>query len=364
MRRPHGVRASVAALLVVGVLPALATLSGCGGRRGEAEPGLSDSAAVLLGASDVAVAARIDLASGVPVTGTLHPMVEIRITSPMPELLEAVLVREGQAVRKGQVLARFRASALGPSAASADARFRAAKSDFERMENLYGEGAASKRDVENAEAAMQAADAERAWAAKRLDEATVRAPADGVIGTRLVETGDRAGDGELLFTLVNTSELEFEATAASEFVHLLRPGAPVALTVSGFPAGSIAGAIARVNATADPATRQVKIYATVPNRDGRLVGDLFASGLVLTGETKGTIAIPPAGVKTDAAGRTYVWIVEGGRIARRDVTTGLHDEAKDRVGIGSGLAGGETVIVGPIRGLAAGQAVRVAGAEG
>src|SRR5215472_19379463 len=125
--------------------------------------GASDNAHTLvLGAGDVSRAGAADLIVGVPVSGTLHPLVDIRIASPIPEVLEAVYVREGQAVTEGQALARFRTDAAGPAALSAEAAVRLDSADYIRMQNLYKEGAVSERDVQNAEVVLRAAQASAA----------------------------------------------------------------------------------------------------------------------------------------------------------------------------------------------------------
>jgi len=325
----------------------------------------ADSGSVtVLGASDVARAARADLIAGLPVSGTLKPSLSIRIAAPIAEVVEAVLVKEGEAVRQGQALARFRASALEPAALSAQAERRLAASDYERMQNLFKEGAVAPRDVENAEVTLRAAEAREAEAKKHLDEATVRAPVNGVISQRGVDSGDRVKDGDLLFQLVNTSELEFEATVPSEYVGDVRQGAAVLLAVTGVTDPGLAGRVARVNATVDAATRQVKVYVTVANRGGRLVGGLFASGRVVLRQVKGAVAVPASAVRSDAGGKTYVLVVDGGRIARREVAVGATDEQASLVEISTGLSGGETVIAGPVSGLEPGQAVTIAGREG
>ena len=318
----------------------------------------------VLGSSDVARAAHTDLIAGVPVTGTLEPSLVIRIASPIPEVVEEVLVKEGEAVRQGQALARFRTSAVEPAALSADAQRRLAASDYERMQSLFKEGAVSQRDVENAEVTLRAAEATAAQAKKKLDESTVRAPASGVISQRSVDSGDRVKDGDLLFQLVNTSELEFAATVPSEYVADVRVGAPVVLAVTGATDAALGGRVARVNAAVDPATRQVKVYVTVPNRGGRLMGGLFASGRVVLREVKGAVAVPLTALRRDAAGKTYVLIVESGHIARRDVAPGATDEQASLVQITAGLTGGETVVLGAASGLEPGQPVTIAGGEG
>ncbi|HXF95150.1 MAG TPA: efflux RND transporter periplasmic adaptor subunit [Gemmatimonadales bacterium] len=353
--------------LTVGALAGVALLVTIAATRvGRGEPAAAaDGAPVLvLGASDVTTAARADLIAGVPVSGTLEPAVAVEITAPYPEVVSQVLVKEGQAVTRGQVLARFRTDALEPAALSAEAQRRIAASDFERMQNLFREGAVSARDVENAELSLRAAEAAAAQARKALEDAVVRAPVAGSVSRRAVQSGDRVGDGALLFEVVNTRELDFEASVPSEYAALLAPGAPVALGGPGLPAEGVSGRVARINATADPATRQVKIYVTVPNRDGRLVAGLFASGRVVLRDVKGAVAVPREGVRQDPGGTTYVLLVEQGKIARREVTAGVLDEVAGLVEITRGLAGGETVVIGPAQGLRPGQPVTIAGREG
>ena len=136
-----------------------------GDRAGAATRVGADSGRMVeLGASDVTRAARVDLIAGVPVSGTLDPSLVIRIASPIPEVVEVVFVREGDAVRAGQALARFRTSAAEPAALSAEAQRRLAASDYERMQNLFKEGAVSERDVENAEVSLRAAESSEAQA--------------------------------------------------------------------------------------------------------------------------------------------------------------------------------------------------------
>lgn len=351
-------------LILALALTSAAALSGCRGQPGRAEtPAAATHAAAVLGPNDVWTAKPTDLIAGVPISGTLEPGVDIRINAPTPELLEQVLVDEGQAVAKGQVLARLSTEAIAPAAASARAQKRIAQADYERMKSLFQEGAVSQRDVEVAEVALRNAEAGEAAAVKRLQEATIRAPVSGVIAQRLRDAGDRLKDGDQIFRLVNTQELEFEATVPSEYVADVKVGAPATLTVTGQDGAGVTARVARVNATADPATRQVKVYVEVPNAGGRIVAGLFASGRVVTHEVKGALAVPSAGVRRDAQGATYLLVVAEGKVARRDVTLGVADEVQGLVEIKTGLHQGDVAIVGPVEGLKVGDLVEIVSRE-
>ena len=124
----------------------------------------------------------------------------------------------------------------------------------------------------------------------------------------------------------------------------------------------MAGTVARVNAEADPATRQVQVYIAVDNPNGALVGGLFASGVLVTHRSASALAIPASALHGEP-GHAWVMTVRQARLARRDVVAGLRDETQDRVEITSGIAEGDTVVTGPIEGLEPGQVALLAGKE-
>lgn len=355
-------RPAARAAIAAAALLSLAALAGCGGHASEHATGAAASADLRLSPADVVTAEVTDLAAGVPVSGTLEPAVDIRITAPVGDVLDAVPVREGEAVAQGQVLARFRADAIEPAAVSAEAALAVAAADRERHQNLYREGAVSKRDLEAAEAQWRSAEAQASAARKRLAESVVRAPVAGVIAERHVEAGTRRDVGDPMFRLVNTRTLEFEATVPGEHAAAVRRGAPVRLVVSGWAGKAIEGVIARVNAAADPATRQVKLYVSVPNPGGALVGGLYATGTVVTARAAQALAVPLAAVH-GAGDSLWVMVVEDGRLARKPVRTGVRDEVRELVQVTAGLAPGAAVVRAPVEGLAPGAAVTRDGGE-
>ena len=335
-----------------------AMLGGCGGAA-KKDPTTAGPETALLTTRDLAVVTRRDVATGVPVQGTLRPLADVNLLAPFPDVIEQVLVREGQAVQRGQVLARMRTTSVAPAAASAEAQRRIAAADYQRMQNLLKEGAVAERDVENAEAQLRAAEAAAAVGHKRLDEATVRAPFTGVVAQRFLQSGDRVGDGDRLFRVVNIDQLEFTASVTTDALGQLKPGAAVALTVSGLEGRQVYGQVSRVNATVDQATRQVKVYVVVPNRDHRLAGDMFASGRIVLRQASAALAVPGSGVTAGTDGAAHAWVVSGGRLHRRDVTVGLRDDQNDLVEVRSGLQSGDKVVIGSIEGLVDGQPVQL-----
>lgn len=358
------------------VLMASVLLAACGGGGGDASAAATEGTTVTLGASDVAAARAATLRAGVPLSGPLEPKVVVDVGAPIAEQLRDVYVNEGERVAVGTPLVHFRDEVLRAAAASARAdvaRARAgvgvAVAESTRAQALLAEGAIPPRDrdnallaVEQARAQQALAEAQLAGAEDRLDNAVVKAPVAGVVSQRHVQAGDRVDVGTVLVTIVNTSVLQLEASVEARWIGSLRIGSPVVLTVTGVDHDSITGRVARINPTADPATRQVRLYVDVPNR-GSLVGGLFVSGRALLEEVRGAVAVPRGAVRYEGEERTpAVYAVVQGRIQRRVVQVGVEDPDQDLVQVRSGVATGDLVVVGPVDALADGTRVEVPGA--
>ncbi len=370
LRMKAYVKAGMTAALVCGV-------GACGGEAGsETAEAAATTAAATLDAADVAQASRATLREGVPVSGPLEPKVNITVGAPIAEQVAEMFVDEGQPVRQGQPLARFRDDVVRAAAASARADVATARmqvtiavAESSRAEALFGEGAIARRDhdnallaVESARARLALAEAQSASAEDRLETATLKAPVAGVISRRHAQAGDRVDFGEPVVDLVDTRTLQLAASVPTDRLAELRIGRPVSLRVAQLEGTEIAGRISRINPTADPATRQIKVYMDIPNAGNRLVGGLFASGRVVTHEVVDAVAVPRVAVRYEGEERSpIIYVVDHGKVARRPVGLGIADEAQGLVQITSGLAAGETVIVGPIEGLPDGSPVEISG---
>lgn len=356
----------------IGVVAAASlTLAACGGKSAEAARAEESAGVTMtLGPADVARAERGTITTGVPLSGPLAPKVSVTVGAPVAEQLVEMFVDEGQAVERGQPVARFRDDVLRATAASARAEVATARmavavaaAESTRAEALFREGAIARRDHDNALLATESArarfalaEAQAASASDRLETATLKAPVSGVVSARHAQAGDRVDFGKPVLDIVDNRVLQLEASVEAQWLRELRVGRAVVLTVSQLPGDTITGRIARINPSADPATRQVRIYVDVPNRAGRLVGGLFVSGRAVVAEARDAVTVPAAAVRSEGERQeTVVYVVERQIVSRRPVTVGIRDGGQ--VAITSGLAPGAVVIVGPVENLADGMRV-------
>lgn len=351
------------------MMVALALVMACKGKR--AERGIaSTEPVVLVGQENIAVATMAELRSGPPISGSLEPEVEARVRSEITGPVARTFADEGQRVRRGVLLARIDDNAVRDAYLSAKSAVRTAESalqnaqrNAERATRLAQAGALPERDLEtallnqtNARGTLADARARLASAEKQLAHTQVRAPINGVVSERQVAPGDVVQLGAPMFTIVDLRSLRLEATVPVEEINRLRVGTPVEFVVSGFDR-RFTGRIQRVNPAVDPATRQVRIYVAIPNGERALVAGLFAEGRVAS-DTRRAVAVPVSAV--DRRGTSpVVHRVKSGKVNLVPVQLGVQDEATELVEVHSGLAQGDTVLLGSAQGVSEGTAVRV-----
>jgi RND family efflux transporter MFP subunit len=160
-----------------------------------------------------------------------------------------------------------------------------------------------------------------------------------------------------MFTVIDPSSMRLEASVPSDALPALRIGDPVEFRMNAYPDRTFTGRVERINPSADPITRQVRIYAAIPNAGGRLVAGLFAEGRVATDSRSAIVA--PRNAIDERGVRPVAVRIENGKAERVEVELGLEDEATERVEIRRGLSAGDTVLLGAALGVTPGSQVRV-----
>ena len=367
-RRRHAARLRARVLPAVLGLAAL-FVAGCSGQEAAAPP--AAPAPVQIGKESVARVQREEIRTGPLISGQLAAARSATVRAEVGGSIEMASLEEGQAVRQGAVLARIAARDLTDALASArvavtsaEAALGLAESEARRTAALVEGGALATRELENAQNAVSNARSQVAAARARLSSAeaqladtVVRSPIAGLVSEKAVNAGDVVSPGTALYTVIDPSSMRLEASVPSEELLRLRRGAPVQFTVRGYDGQTFTGTIERISPTADPATRQVPIWVSIPNAGGRLIAGLYAEGRIET-QKKQALVVP--GTAVDAAGASpAVTRVREGKAERVAVSLGLKDADTERVEITDGLQEGDTLLVGAARGITPGTSVAI-----
>jgi RND family efflux transporter MFP subunit len=357
------------ALVVLGIVRSL------GARRTQQEAltqqaGAQKAQAVVeLAASDVVKAETRELARGLPISGSLRAVNSAVIKARIAGELQGLTVREGDAVKAGQVVARIdptetqaRVKQAQEQADSAKAQIDIAQRQYNNNKSLVDQGFISKTALDTswhnlvaAEANHKATLAAVDMARKSLEDTYLRAPISGVVAQRVAQPGERVGVDARVLEIVDLSRLEIEATLSSADSMEVRVGQSATLRVEG-SAKPVAAKVVRINPSAQAGSRSVLAYLAVEDPTGLRQG-LFAQGVVATGAAS-ALAVPLSAVRTDKPS-PYVQVVENNAVAHKPVRTGTRGESdKDTWVAVEGVPAGATVIKGHVGPLREGTAVK------
>jgi RND family efflux transporter MFP subunit len=354
---------------VAAVLLALAACERGGGAQGPA----AELQPVTLSAENVAVVAERTLRSGPGISGTLRARREAVLRAEVGGAVLEVRAEAGQRVGPGEVLARIDDAALRDTLLAARSGVTAARNGLQvaeanaqRARTLAEAGALAAQQAEQAEAALEGARAQVADAQARLalagqqvGKTRVRAPFAGVVARRQVSAGDIVAPGGELFTVIDPTRLQLEASIPAARLGEVRPGAPVEFDVTGFEGQRFEGTIERISPAVDAATGQVRVYVDVANEGGRLISGLYAQGRVASASSTG-LAAPLAAVDVASAPPT-VMRVSNGKVEKVAVKLGVRDEREGVVALTEGVERGDVLVLGSARAtLAEGAPVRLA----
>ena len=356
--------------LAVGVMASLA--AACTGQAAnDASPKETGPAVLDIGTENTVRVRTDDVTVGPAVSGTLTPRVQATVRAEVGGSVLLVTAEQGQGVRRGQLLARIEARTAADGVTSAESSVRSqeqaldlARRELARAEKLVSAGAVAERVVEAArnevvrlESEVSGAKSRLTNARKTLGDATVTAPIAGIVADRPVNRGDVVAPGAALYTIVDPSSIQLEASVPSESLSMVKVGADVTFEVRGYPGQAFTGKVDRISPTADPTTRQVPIWVTVDNRSGRLVAGLFADGRVTQATRKGLVV--PTNLVSDIDASPSVLRIRDGKVERVPVTLGLVDAQNERAEVSEGLSEGDVLLTGVAQGVTPGTPVRV-----
>lgn len=317
--------------------------------------------------TDVAVVTVKALDRTVSISGSLAPLTQSLVKSTVAGQVRQVLVREGQSVKAGDVLAEIdtvdlrarldaakaeqeeRKSRLTIATRNRDTNRALLKQNF-ISQNAYDQ---TQSTYQGSDAAVRWADAQVQLATKAINDAVVRSPISGVVAKRMVNGGERITPDAPIVNIVDLSRLELEAAIPASDVPSVVLGQSVRFRVDGFGERHFEGKVERINPVAEPGSRAIKLFVAVPNPDYSLKGGMFAEGVVMLAQTAVSPVIPHSAV-FEEAGQSYVFSIEAGKLAKHAVSLGQKDEISGLVAVKSGLTEGVPVVRIRMVGLKAG----------
>ncbi len=297
-----------------------------------------------------------DLEVRIESTGELLAKHHAEVAAQVVGEITEILADEGDAVEEGAVVLEIDPERRQLELDRARARVQEAeagvaeqKREHARVRELAQKHIASRSQLDQAETALQTAGsrlnatrAELGVAERELRDASVSARFAGLIARRYVSRGEFVTAGQKLFELVSLDPIELEFHLPEADSSRVQVGMLVEVLVAPYPDEVFDANVTVVAPTIDPRTRTLRVKALLDNADGRLRPGLFARVDLGISRRDDVVMIPEEAVLQRADGPVIFRFVDGSRIERRVIETGVIRAGF--VEVKAGLEPGDAVI--------------------
>lgn len=248
---------------------------------------------------------------------------------------------DGKPVKAGDVLVVLDDSVQAAALAQAEANLSLAAANVGRYQRLLAEDAASKLQVDQAEADAKVARANVQAAKANLAKMRIAAPFDGVAGIAQVNVGDYIQPGQLLVALTDNRVLKLTFDVPESQAAGLHTGVDVQVAAEGIE-GAVEGKVAALDGRVDPASRTLQGKVMIDNPDGVLMAGQFVRVTVPVKVVSDAVVVPDLAL-VPQGNQMIVWVVgEGNRVSPTAVQVGLREQS--RAQIVEGIQPGQMVV--------------------
>lgn len=267
---------------------------------------------------------------------------DLTLLSEVSGRITRLLVKEGSRVSRGQVLAHVDSEILTLDRQSAEDALQKLRTDHERYKSSFATGGVTQSQLDEIELQLRNAEVRLQQSSRRVQDANIKSPINGIINRRDVEVGAYLSPGTELFEIVDLSQLKLAVTANETQVVNLKVGDKVRITSTVFPTGEFNGTVSFIAAKADN-TLNYPVEITVDNNTSSALRAGMYGTAHFSFPQEGESILVPRGAFVGGVNSNQVYVLEADSTAAiRDVVAGRI--FGEQVEILKGLEEGETVI--------------------
>ena len=277
-----------------------------------------------------------NLQKPVTLVGAVEPLRRSTIASEIAGLVEEFPAEEGDVVKKGDLLAKLRTKSLEinlreakAQKVEAEARYRLAKKNLERFQELYKKGVASLQQLQDAETEKDANSARVSQLQAQIDSHTydlarskIVAPFDGYVTAEHTEVGQWIEVGGPVVELIDISRAEIDVDVPERYISQIKLGDLATINFDALPDLSIEGRITSIVPQADNESRTFPIKVVVDNEEGLIKSGMVARVSFLIGEPS-LVKLVPKDAIVEQNRSNFVYVVNDGTVMPVQVSTGI-----------------------------------------
>lgn len=234
--------------------------------------------------------------------GTIRAIDGVDVTTEITGLVDEIFFTPGSSVKKGDVLVKLNADAEIAQHQSLTAQATLAQITYDRDKKQLAAQAVSKAQVDIDEADLKSKKALANQQAAIVKKKTIKAPFTGRLGISQINLGQFLNPGDKIVTLQSIDPIYVNYYLPQQDLPKISVGQEIALTTDSYPGKVFKGKITTINPKVDPATRNVKVEATLANPQGDLLPGMFAKVEVVTGKPQDFLTLPQAAITYNTYG--------------------------------------------------------------
>ncbi len=283
--------------------------------------------------------------------GTVRSRQGVVVRPEVSGRVAALGFRDGQRVRKGQLLVQLDDTLLKAQLQQAQAQVNIALANDARNRELQAQGFVSQAAVDQTSANLEVARAQLALAQAQLARMRIVAPFDGTTGIGLVNVGDYVKDGADLVNLEDLRTVYVDFRLPERYLPRLKVGQASQVSLDALPGQRFAAEVVALEPQVDVNGRSVLVRATLDNPQGLLRPGMFARVETVLATRSEALVVPEEALVPQGGKQFVIKVVDGapqaeGRAARvsqrSEVEIGLRRDGK--VEILKGVAAGDVVV--------------------
>ncbi len=276
-------------------------------------------------------------------SGTIEESQTLPHSFPVPGTVTKVLVAEGDAVQKGQLLATLDATSHKNSHDMAQAAAVQAEDAYKRLERMYKKGNLAEIKYVEIETKLQQARAAAAIAKKNLDDCRLYATASGKVGKRAIEPGMVAMPNVTSITIVKIDKVFARVAVPENEIPAISKGQKARVKIGALDM-SFDGVIEEAGVVADPLSRTYPVKIGIANAGNQIKPGMVCSVTLANTRVRQVPVVPGEAVLVDETGRNFVYAVDAAKniALRKFVKAGKI--VPSGIEIVEGLQGNELVV--------------------
>lgn len=302
--------------------------------------------------------AALTQSQAVETSGLLASENEARLSFKVGGIIREVLVKEGDHVRRGQVLATLNTTEIGAQMGQAEENFLKAKRDAQRVQNLYRDSVATKEQLENTQSALVLAEKQLDIVKFNLSQSKIISTTDGVVIQKLQNAGEQVQGGTPVLFISSTSSADWiiRCGLTDKDWARLKGGEKAEITFDAYPQ-TFTGSVKTLAQASDAASGLYQAEIRVDKAAAKLASGLFAKVSIYPKEKTSMVSVPVDALIEGDHDSAFVFVANGNKAEKKRVKVAFLEG--DKAFILAGVDAGARVIREGSAYLADGSVIKV-----